>query len=314
MGHATQSSIRPCCCAWLSVLGLLAAIWVFGVSRVGSRVEGCPEACATLGQQSVGSLAVVSLNVFHDFPHFEHLSDRLDLIADEILRLDADIVCLQEVPWTLGLGNAAAHLAARTGMHYVYLRANGNRWAILFEEGEAILSRYPLQDAAFVELTPRAGSFEHRVVLRATAVTPWGKVSVFVTHLTDKDPELNRAQVESLAEFVRASADGLAIVAGDFNALEDSPQIRSVSRQWVDVHRTTHSSDPGFTCCIGDLSQGLREPLEKRIDYVFLVPGEGNGTRVIRSERVLNRPFRQNGGWLWASNHVGLLATIEVEP
>jgi len=76
----------------------------------------------------------------------------LDLIAQEIRRQDADIVCLQEVPWAPHIGSAAQYLAARTGLNHVYFRANGNRWTILFEEGEAILSRYPLRDVTFEEL------------------------------------------------------------------------------------------------------------------------------------------------------------------
>jgi len=74
----------------------------------------------------------MSLNVLHGHPRFEHLARRLDLIAAEIRRQDADIVCLQEVPWTRQLGGGAEYLAQRTGLNYLYLRANGNRWAILF--------------------------------------------------------------------------------------------------------------------------------------------------------------------------------------
>jgi hypothetical protein len=70
---------------------------------------------------------VLSLNVFHDYPHFEYLPECLDLIAEEIRRLSVDIVCLQEVPWTWEFGNAAELIARQVGMNYVYLRANGNR-------------------------------------------------------------------------------------------------------------------------------------------------------------------------------------------
>jgi endonuclease/exonuclease/phosphatase family metal-dependent hydrolase len=294
------------------VVGLLAP-WVLNASRAGTRVEGCPEDCATVGERREGPLRVMSLNMLHGFPRFEHLGERLDLIAEEIRRQDADIVCLQEVPWTPHLGGAAQYLAERTGFNHLYLRANGNRWAVLFEEGEAILSRYPLRDAVFTELEPRAGFFEHRVVLGATATTPWGDVRVLVTHLTHSDPEVSQAQAASLWGLVGASWDVPSVVAGDFHAREDSPQIEALTSRWVDTYRALHRDDEGFTCCIDDLSSGPSEPLEERIDYLFLVWGAEDAARVVSSQKVLDQPFESAGRWQWASDHIGLLTAISVE-
>jgi endonuclease/exonuclease/phosphatase family metal-dependent hydrolase len=297
----------------LILLGLLVSVWVLNVSTVGTHVEGCSQGCVILGERRDGPLRVISLNVLHGFPRFEHLTQRLDLIADEIRRQDADIVCLQEVPWVPQVGSGAKHLAERAGLNYLYLRANGNRWAILFEEGEAILSRYPLKDPAFAELKPRAGFFENRAVLHATAVTPWGDVRVFVTHLTNASPEINRAQTMSLMSFVTESREGPVIVAGDFNATEDSPQIKAITDQWIDTYRAIHPDQAGATCCIENLSHGPDEPLETRIDYVFLVPEAGQDVRILSSQRVLDRPFMVAAGWQWASDHVGLLTVFEID-
>lgn len=299
---------------WLiAVVTALVIVWALNASRVGTRVEGCPQGYATVGNRREGPLRVMSMNVLHGFPRFEHLRQRLDLVAEEIQHQDADIVCLQEVPWTISLGSGAQYLGERTGLNYLYLRANGNRWTILFEEGEVILSRYPLKDAAFAELEPRAGFFEHRVVLNATAATPWGDVGVFVTHLTDGAPEVNGAQAESLMALVEAWGEGLGVVAGDFNATEDSPQIKAIAQEWVDTYRVANPEDEGFTCCNDDLSLGVAGPLEKRIDYVFLVPERAHGVRVVSSQRVLDQPSGKPGSWQWASDHVGLLTAIWVE-
>jgi len=295
---------------WLAALGLLLAVWVLNASRPGARAEGCPDGCATVSQRRAGPLRVMSLNMLHGFPRFERLTERLDRIADEVRRQDPDVVCLQEVSWVLRLGSAARYLARQTGLNYLYLRANGNRWAILFEEGEAILSRYALRDVEFAELEPRPGLFEHRVVLQVTVLTPWGDVRVFVTHLTNGDAEINRSQVASLMAFVAASGEEPAVVAGDFNALEDSPQIRGTG--WTDTYRAVHPDEAGLTCCVDDLTQGPDEPLEERIDYIFLTPGTGCA-EVVGSQRVLDQPLRDNEGWLWASDHVGLLSTVSFE-
>ena len=295
---------------WLALPIFVTAAWLLSVSRAGTRVTGCPEGCSVVGQRQEGPLRVISLNVLHGFPRFARLEERLDLIAMEIRRHDADVVCLQEVPWIPRLGSAAGHLAEQTGLNHVYLRANGNRWAILFEEGEAILSRYPLRDVAWVELEPRAGFFEHRVALRATAVTPWGDVRVFVTHLTHGDPAVNLAQASSLVAFVTGTAEGPAVVAGDFNATEDTDQIQALASRWVDAYRAIHPDDEGLTCCIDSLAQGPQVRLEARIDYLFLVPGEELTASVVTSRRILDRPSRTTEGWLWTSDHVGLLSAI----
>ena len=135
-------------------------------------------------------------------------------------------------------------------MDYVYLRANGHR--------RAVLSPHPLRDISFMELQPQAGFFEHRVVLGATAIRPEGDVGVYVTHLTNGDPEINRSQAESLVSFVASGSDDFAILAGDFNATDDSPQIEPVTQQAVDIYGATHAEGSGFTCCVDDLSSPPR--------------------------------------------------------
>ena len=296
---------------WLfPAAALLLACWILNVSRPGNRVEGCPEGCVTANPRRDGPLRVMSINMLHGFPRFHHLPERLAVIAGEIERLDADIVCLQEVPWAPPVGSAARYLADRTGLNHAYLRANGNRWAILFEEGEAILSRYPLQEVTFMELRPRAGFFEHRMVLEVTVATPWGDVTVFVTHLTNGDPEVNRAQADSLITFVNSGVHDLAIIAGDFNATEDSPQIQFITQRAADIYRLANPQSEGLTCCVGDLTSGTTEPLEKRIDYLFLLADPQQEVRVADCQVVLDHPFRTAGGWLWASDHAGIFTSL----
>jgi exonuclease III len=83
------------------------------------------------------------------------------------------------------------------------------------------------------------------------------------------------AQIESLMRRAgTAGADAApALVAGDFNALETSAQIQSlvspgVGRGWIDAYRQVHPTDPGFTCCVPDVTSGPDQPLERRIDYL----------------------------------------------
>jgi endonuclease/exonuclease/phosphatase family metal-dependent hydrolase len=293
----------------VAALTLLVA-FILNASRPGRAVEGCPEGCATEIIRRVGPLRVISLNMLHGFPEFEDLSLRLDLIAGEIRRLDADVVLLQEVPWTRRMGNGADYLAQELGYNYLYYRANGNRSLIFFEEGEAILSRFRLEDSFFTVLQPEVGLFERRVSLGASTETPMGEVTFIVTHLTDKDPQANYKQVESLRGVVEAHDGGLTIVAGDFNASPGDPQITELDSLWIDAYRAIHPIDPGYTCCIDDLALNQAKPLEKRIDYIFLVSKNGESGQIVSAQRVFNRPFPVGDRWQWASDHSGLMVEI----
>ena len=295
----------------LIALGVVtvAALFALNASRPGQSVVGCAESCAAAIERRAGPLRIVSLNMLHGFPLFKNLTLRLDLIVAELKRLDADVVLLQETPWTVRTGYAAEYLAMQLGYNYLYYRANGNHALIFFEEGEAILSRFPLEDPIFVELKPRMGWFESRVSLGATTLTPWGGVTVFVNHLTDKDPEVRAGQVESLRQFVDMHKGEITLVAGDFNSKDTSPAIAELARLWSDTYRVRHPTEAGLTCCIDSLTNGPSEPLEERIDYIFMLQGGG---KLVDSERIFDQPFPVADGWQWASDHIGLM--IEIEP
>lgn len=293
----------------LLLIALSVLLFLFNASIPGKRVEGCLQDCAEAVERKSDTIRILSLNVLHGHPDFVSLPTRLTMITAEIERLGVDIALLQEVPWHRYLGSGANYLAVRTGMNSAYLRANGNRWLIKFEEGEAILSRFPLTFVEYRVLKPSAGFFENRVVLHAIAQAPTGPIDLYVTHLTDDDAQVNQAQAESLHAYVERTAQHAAVVAGDFNALEDSPQIITLSQQWLDAFRTIHPELPGFTCCIDKLIRKSAK-LSKRIDYIFIVPHANEQVEILDAQVVFDKPEQQAAGWLWASDHVGVLVEI----
>ena len=291
----------------------LLALWMLNASQPGVAVEGCLEGCATAARPDDGTLRIVSLNVLHDFPRFAFLPQRLDLIAAEIRRLDADIVLLQEVPWTWRVRSAAAYLGRATGLNYGFVRANGNRWALLFEEGEAILSRFPLREVKFTELRPAEAPFQHRVALSARVDTAIGPLRVVSAHLANQNPTVNQEQAASLARFVAAQA-GPTIIGGDFNAAADSVTIRAMQPAWVDSFAAVRPDDPGLTCCVDDLTAPPDARLEERIDYLFLSPGPASAWRVRASQRLFTAPQLTPAGRIWASDHIGLWLVLDSLP
>lgn len=140
-------------------------------------------------------------------------------------------------------------------------------------------------------------------------------VHVFCTHLTNGGADINRGQAAALQEFVAYYPGGLALIAGDFNASEASPQFVQLSRLWVDAFRAVHPTQPGLTCCVDPFAvQDVQGPQE-RIDYVFLRPEPAREVRIVDCKVVFNQPFASpsddSPGSLWASDHTGVLVVIE---
>ncbi|MBC8509345.1 MAG: endonuclease/exonuclease/phosphatase family protein [Anaerolineales bacterium] len=257
------------------------------------------------------TLTVITLNMLHDYPEFSYLQQRIALVQDALQVMEPDIVLLQEVPWRPDIGYAAQMLA-NGEFAWAYARANGNRYLLRFEEGEAILSRYPLEVVEVHELKPQSRPLEHRIVLHARAHFPQGDLDLFVTHLTHRNAQVNAAQAAELYRYVEAAAgDASALIVGDFNAQPDEPSLQHFSG-WVDLFLQAHPNDPGFTCCVNNVTSTSAAP-NKRVDYIFFRPGTSAPfLSVDEVNIILNQPIDTPDGLLWLSDHFGLLARMRL--
>jgi endonuclease/exonuclease/phosphatase family metal-dependent hydrolase len=214
------------------------------------------------------TMAVLSANLWHDWPRHRRLLPRLEAVAQLIENEDVGIALLQEVARTPDL-RADAWLADRLGMAYVYSRANGHETAAAFEEGVAILSRYPLSIPSLIELKPST-PFTRRLSLGVQVDTGWGHWQAFSVHL-GMIPGQNAAQIAHLQEWVSDTAGALpTFIGGDFNAHEDSPQISRMQQHWIDTFRWCHPQSQGITHEFR-WPWGLKR--RRRLDYLFLRPG-----------------------------------------
>jgi endonuclease/exonuclease/phosphatase family metal-dependent hydrolase len=216
-------------------------------------------------------LTILSANLWHDWPHHRRLFDRLKTFVHMVEQKAADIILLQEVARTPGM-KADEWLAQQLGMAYFYIRANGDEHAIGFEEGLAILSRFPLTDPQVMQLGDVTSPFTRRLALSAHVETPFGGLRAFCAHLA-LTPGHNSKQVDHLHQWVRATTQQeTALIGGDFNAHETSSQIIKTRRSWMDTFRSLHPDKDGTT---HELKAPWGRTLRRsRRDYVFLQPGE----------------------------------------
>lgn len=229
------------------------------------RIAVCLLLSAMVGGACRAEMRIASLNL--DKNHGPKLVTQ---IANEPDLRAADILLLQEIvdgPES----HVAMEIAAALGMHEVF--APAFRLNRQFEEGLAILSRYPLGEKSVTGL-PHNGVHFHtriRIVLAATADTPLGSVRIVNTHL---DNRINAGPKRRQLDLVWEAADkypGACVIGGDFNSanffwishLLPLPGAQSLNRL-VREGMARH----GFTTPLG--KAGTLHFMGLKLDWIYL--------------------------------------------
>jgi len=263
-------------------------------------------------------LRVVSFNMLHGGFGFggdgQHLEERLAMAVEVLRGLDVDVIGLQEASSGRRRGDVAGRLAAALGLHHVRAPA-GYRWvgrlaswAMGFDEGPAVLSRFPIVAWDVVPVNS-CNQWYGRVLLCASLDTPWGPLDACSTHTGS-----STCQLRSLAKLLH-DRRGRAprILMGDLNSTADTSGVRRLLADdgLVDTFRAANPDAPGFT-----VWQPVRveaPAARRRVDYVLVGPGTDAPVRVRASRVILDRPGRGvDGKALWPSDHYGVLSEVEV--
>jgi endonuclease/exonuclease/phosphatase family metal-dependent hydrolase len=279
-------------------------------------------------------LRVVTFNVFHDYPLLRHVEARFALLEAGLALEAPDVVLLQEISVSEAHGHLPNRLVAALrsrGLEYemVYAAANGSVGdGGSFEEGGAILARHPIAASAVHRLAadrPVVRELhgyrfvEHRVAIRGTILVPdGGLLDVFGVHLTDASPTDGRVprreQVEDFERFVaeRPAAGRPTIVAGDFNAAPDADEIGWLASRGFRDLCAAEGAQATNDRHDRDL-ETRRDTSDQRIDYVFALAPADAEVRVVDARLFLAAAASTDeGGWLWASDHNGVLVDLEI--
>jgi endonuclease/exonuclease/phosphatase family metal-dependent hydrolase len=110
------------------------------------------------------------------------------------------------------------------------------------------------------------------------------------------------------------------ILAGDLNAEpNESSPTKLVDEGYIDVlaeggdATCEEAGDPGCTNSALPLGNNPENNADRRIDYIFYLPGEVMTLEISSAQLFNNEPFEIEGGdLLWASDHIGVHAVLEV--
>lgn len=267
-------------------------------------------------------LRILTLNVWNLSGPWR---ERRDAIVAWLRRLDADIVCLQEIVDD-GTRNSARWLAEGAGYPSVAYAGVDVGEGRTF--GNAILSRVAIDHEAAYDLPdapPGAGGGAGGDVARLLLHARTGGIDVFCTHLTSLHASgwLRELQCVEVDRLVREHADADAalppILAGDFNADPDADEIRFLcgltsmegrSAFFQDAWRVAgggRDGAPGWTWDNRNPFAVLDFEPDRRIDYVFVGWRRPSGAGRVEACRVVCD--RALGG-VFPSDHFGLLAEI----
>lgn len=265
-------------------------------------------------------LRVLSWNIWWRFGPWEA---RRPAIAATLARLDADVICLQEV-WDDDEVCFAEELAEGLGFHHVYgsrLDLDGVRF------GNAILSRWPITGSDVLALPADKAVEELRTCVRADIEGPRGALQVFGTHLNWRFDQsgTRQDQVQSICSFIESSRPegGRAvppILCGDFNADPDSDEIRMLNGRastpvpklvfhdaWEVAGKASESSATGATWTNDNPYARLDLEPDRRIDYVFVGWPKAGGVGHITGSTV---EALQPVDGVVPSDHLGVLAEL----
>jgi endonuclease/exonuclease/phosphatase family metal-dependent hydrolase len=224
---------------------------------------------------------------------------RQPAILETLRRVDADVVCLQEVWETRSGESQAKAIADALGYRHVYAAGLG---LDLAEEsmGNAVLSRWPITGARAIALPAPPGLDELRGVLRGDIDGPRGPFEVFCTHLNWRldQSHVRQQQIAAVCQFIaetREQRDYPAILCGDFNAEPDSAEIRLLTGDaavptpklvFFDAWRVAGDGGPGWTWSrLNPFTAADPEP-DRRIDFVFVGYPHAEARGEILSARV----------------------------
>ena len=252
------------------------------------------------------------------------MPERIELIAGALAELQPDIVFLQEVLVSGDAGYPDVQSILLSALGEDYTAIFGDITGLPVNEGalgQMTLTRLPVISAENRNIGgPRS---LHRV----TVETDFGPLDLYNTHLegtgaifeVSKDAPLT--EMENVLAFIQATRTGPAILAGDFNAEPDDPSILALQDAgFVDALAAAGDAtcavagDPGCTSSTRPLSGNAENGTRRRIDYIWLLPGAKRAVAVERAALFLNEPVNlADGGWLWASDHIGVQALLRLE-
>jgi len=257
------------------------------------------------------TFTVLTINLKHPLTGMDDALARLQIVADAIDARQPDLVALQEVIRDGEEPSFAEQLGTMTGYHWVWDYAYSVPF--LFDEGIGALSRWPIVWSDSDTLPHQDLVMFTRRILGIRADAPGGELQLFCSHMTtDSDETVKADQALAALTFMRDHPPARpGWFAGDLNAEPDTLAMRFLRGEAEhegqtgdlrDAWAEANPDQPGYTI--------PAEAPDRRIDYIYLVPGTGQETAAVTSCEIM---FAEPVDGRYASDHLGVLCSFRLE-
>jgi beta-glucosidase len=268
--------------------------------------------CANVTSTQSARLKVMTMNLRHDVDQWER---RFELIADEIVRLDPDVIGVQEVEIGKDQANKLNDLIAKRGhaKYNLYTRRKSGLFGFFTGEGVGIMSRWPFVEKHHEDV----GEMRTSVFARVKHPSG-GSFDITNTHLDAKggaEGDANRDdEARQTVDLIDRNNDCFAsFLTGDMNAVEGSPALkRFTNAGFADSYRQIHGDDTpntGNTIPI-KLEEGAVQNPKRRIDFVL---GRNAGGRTVTPVESVVCFKNHDAKGFYPSDHLGVMTTYDVK-
>lgn len=248
-------------------------------------------------------LKVATINVRNNEDWWE---ERVPLLADEIARLEPDLIGLQEVQISADQGLLLQQAVAERGIDYGYDDQLKVGFAEFLGEGIGAFFKGARVERDVLPMTEGRVALFHRIDMGDGLL-----VDLYDTHLeagdgsTGDGDELRRSQAEAVVAFMRDDGHPRFLV-GDMNATPEKPAITEyLEAGLVDAWAAVHGDALGATSpVIMTKDPTVVQDFRRRIDYVFV-----DGAEVDDVVVCFDAPTDEG---LYPSDHLGVMATVTV--
>lgn len=235
---------------------------------------------------------------------------RRELLVAQLLDAQPDLVSFQEISRPISQGSwlknqINTRLTGSSKRPYRLAQKRKHHLLHGYFEGIGVMSKLPILSQDAISL-----GYGGRVALRVNVELPSRESLDFVAvhlHQVAHDRQARVEQVMRLTGWLNdRNPVPLQVVAGDFNELPDGPAIVQMKQVYRSAFVDAWGHDP-----LATFPTALVQPLSDWsgcLDYVFLSKAVGE---VLEARIFCDKPAADDP-YLYPSDHVGLLVTLEV--
>jgi beta-glucosidase len=283
-----------------------------GGGPAGVQAPAGSSRCAGTKSTRKVPVKVMTMNLRHDADEWER---RFPLIADEIVRLDPDLIGMEEVKFAKDQADRLNDLIQQRG-HARYASHGKIRSGVLgffTGEGVAIFSRWPIVEKKDIPME------ENRVAVYLRVKHPsGGLMDIVSTHLHHVGgAEGDAIRLREAKEAIKFANDNddchPAFLTGDMNDIDTADSIKAFGAAgFVDSYKAVHGADASRTGKTGMvvLREGaFEQDPKRRIDFVF---GRSAGGRTVTPKASIVAFKNHDAKGFYPSDHFGVMTTYEV--